>query len=151
MVRSKVWLEDTEELSQTGGKGKKHKLMILIKSMNTPPKFNSSPVKSSTIPSIGKDRLPVPAFWIRGKLAKLWARGGIFIVNPPPSPFQPLCFNGEDRSKDETVSSLRAALTVDCSWFADGRCVFWRVEGSFFECLMWKVEGSLVKYNQPYG
>eukprot|EP00434_Breviolum_minutum_P024498 symbB.v1.2.021637.t1/scaffold1882.1/size97200/6 len=26
-----------------------------------------------------------------------------------------------DRSKDETVSSLRAALTVDCSWFADGR------------------------------
>ena len=27
----------------------------------------------------------------------------------------------EDRSKDETVASLRAALTVDCSWFADGR------------------------------
>ncbi|CAK9007841.1 Eukaryotic translation initiation factor 2A (eIF-2A), partial [Durusdinium trenchii] len=26
-----------------------------------------------------------------------------------------------DRSKDETVASLRAALTVDCSWFADGR------------------------------
>lgn len=26
-----------------------------------------------------------------------------------------------DRSKDETVSSLRAALTVDCSWFGDGR------------------------------
>lgn len=26
-----------------------------------------------------------------------------------------------DRSKDETISSLRAALTVDCSWFADGR------------------------------
>eukprot|EP00931_Biecheleriopsis_adriatica_P001610 TRINITY_DN1019_c0_g1_i3.p1 TRINITY_DN1019_c0_g1~~TRINITY_DN1019_c0_g1_i3.p1 ORF type:complete len:646 (+),score=163.15 TRINITY_DN1019_c0_g1_i3:93-2030(+) len=26
-----------------------------------------------------------------------------------------------DRVKDETLSSLRAALTVDCSWFADGR------------------------------
>ncbi|CAJ1352918.1 unnamed protein product [Effrenium voratum] len=26
-----------------------------------------------------------------------------------------------DRSKDETVASLRAALTVDCSWFGDGR------------------------------
>jgi len=26
-----------------------------------------------------------------------------------------------DRTKDETITSFRAALTVDCAWFADGR------------------------------
>ena len=51
------------------------------------------------------------------------------MISPSVSPRR------EDRSKDETVASLRAALTVDCSWFADGRRLgalyIWRISNSF--------------------